>query len=560
MTATSPRHPRDDGEVVADEQQRHAARGDQPSSSASTSAWTVTSSAVVGSSAISSVGRAGQGHRDRDALALAAGDLVRVGAGRCAPGPAGRPRRSSCDGRGPQRRARASPRCRRSGSAICLPEPHQRVRAPSAAPGRRPPARRRAAAASARSDAPIRSCPSSRTLPVARGGRPATARSRRARSATSPTGLADQPEPVTRAGRVERRRPSTSARPSKRTVEVLDPSGQRHRTAPRRPARRRRRGRSPGRPRRAAPSASRLKPSTSDDEGHAGPRRTDRGCTVTYCALLEHPAPGRRRRRRAEAEVGQAASARTASAEQEGELHNQDGPDVRQDVRGGRSAVPTPGRAGGGHVVGPEHAIASRPGEAGDVRRHRRARSRRPRSRREPPYTAARTIASSRVGNAIRMSSRCRDGVVEPATGEAGEQRRAPTPTHGGEGDRARPPTTTAIRAPDEQLAEQVAAAACRCRAGARRTAAAPSRPPVVVQRGSNGVQTSDTSATATTSADQHERRRAPVGSAQQALSAVIEAPAGAGRSGAGPTSTRKPIDQHRDGARSSTSPWTFTR
>ena len=38
----------------------------------------VTSSAVVGSSAISSRGIAGQRHRDHDALAHAAGELVRI--------------------------------------------------------------------------------------------------------------------------------------------------------------------------------------------------------------------------------------------------------------------------------------------------------------------------------------------------------------------------------------------------------------------------------------------------------------------------------------------------
>ena len=41
-------------------------------------AWIVTSSAVVGSSAISTVGLAGQRHGDHDALAHAAGHLVRI--------------------------------------------------------------------------------------------------------------------------------------------------------------------------------------------------------------------------------------------------------------------------------------------------------------------------------------------------------------------------------------------------------------------------------------------------------------------------------------------------
>ena len=41
--------------------------------------WMVTSSAVVGSSAISEIRLAGERHRDGDALALAAGELVRIG-------------------------------------------------------------------------------------------------------------------------------------------------------------------------------------------------------------------------------------------------------------------------------------------------------------------------------------------------------------------------------------------------------------------------------------------------------------------------------------------------
>ena len=55
-------------------------------------ACVVTSSAVVGSSAISSRRLERQRHGDHDALALAAGELVRVGAARCVRGRAGRPR------------------------------------------------------------------------------------------------------------------------------------------------------------------------------------------------------------------------------------------------------------------------------------------------------------------------------------------------------------------------------------------------------------------------------------------------------------------------------------
>jgi hypothetical protein len=45
------------GEVVRDEHERHAAARDEPAEQSSTSAWIVTSRAVVGSSAISRRGR-----------------------------------------------------------------------------------------------------------------------------------------------------------------------------------------------------------------------------------------------------------------------------------------------------------------------------------------------------------------------------------------------------------------------------------------------------------------------------------------------------------------------
>ena len=54
------------------------ARAAARSSSSRICAWIVTSSAVVGSSAISSVGLAGERHRDHHALAHAAGELVRI--------------------------------------------------------------------------------------------------------------------------------------------------------------------------------------------------------------------------------------------------------------------------------------------------------------------------------------------------------------------------------------------------------------------------------------------------------------------------------------------------
>ena len=61
--------------------------------SATISAWTIVSRALVGSSAISSFGSGGNRRGDGDALALAAGKLVRVGGARAWPGRAG--------GRGP---------------------------------------------------------------------------------------------------------------------------------------------------------------------------------------------------------------------------------------------------------------------------------------------------------------------------------------------------------------------------------------------------------------------------------------------------------------------------
>ena len=91
-----------------------------PVSRSSTWACTITSSAVVGSSATISRGPAGQRHRDHHPLLLAAGELVRVGAGPRRP--AARPARAArrpggCAcvvGRGPGS-------CSRIGSAIWSP-------------------------------------------------------------------------------------------------------------------------------------------------------------------------------------------------------------------------------------------------------------------------------------------------------------------------------------------------------------------------------------------------------------------------------------------------------
>ena len=72
-------HARDHAEVVRDEQHRPCRRrGAGRAMSARICAWIVTSSAVVGSSAIRRRGPAGHRHGDHHALAHAAGELVRV--------------------------------------------------------------------------------------------------------------------------------------------------------------------------------------------------------------------------------------------------------------------------------------------------------------------------------------------------------------------------------------------------------------------------------------------------------------------------------------------------
>ena len=97
-------------------------------------AWVVTSSAVVGSSAISSAGLAGQRHGDHHPLAHAAGELEGIGVQPLA-------RARGCRrGRAPRRRARRPRACRpcgaagssrRSGRRWCGP-----ATASSSAPGR----------------------------------------------------------------------------------------------------------------------------------------------------------------------------------------------------------------------------------------------------------------------------------------------------------------------------------------------------------------------------------------------------------------------------------------
>ena len=80
ITATRSQCLGDDAEIVADQHHRHAAsRGAIRAISSRICAWMVASSAVVGSSAISRSGFAGQRHGDHDALVLPAGEFVRIG-------------------------------------------------------------------------------------------------------------------------------------------------------------------------------------------------------------------------------------------------------------------------------------------------------------------------------------------------------------------------------------------------------------------------------------------------------------------------------------------------
>ncbi len=95
-------------------------RASRSSSSARICAWIVTSSAVVGSSAISTLRLAGERDRDHHALAQAAGELMWDSRSGARGAGAGRPARA------PRARARSppaceAPRCRRTGSATCSP-------------------------------------------------------------------------------------------------------------------------------------------------------------------------------------------------------------------------------------------------------------------------------------------------------------------------------------------------------------------------------------------------------------------------------------------------------
>ena len=72
----------DEAEIVGDQQHRRAVVARQPTIRSSTSRWLSVSSAVVGSSAISSFGLSSMTRRQHDALAHAARELMRPGAER----------------------------------------------------------------------------------------------------------------------------------------------------------------------------------------------------------------------------------------------------------------------------------------------------------------------------------------------------------------------------------------------------------------------------------------------------------------------------------------------
>ena len=119
-------------------------------------AWTVTSSAVVGSSAISSVGGVDQRHRDHHALAHAARELVRVVVDPPLGAPGSRPAQHL------ERLARARPSLRSSGGRGSPPRSGRRSGRTGAGstsgPGRSSPSARRAAPGPRRAGSPTSSC------------------------------------------------------------------------------------------------------------------------------------------------------------------------------------------------------------------------------------------------------------------------------------------------------------------------------------------------------------------------------------------------------------------
>ena len=123
MTTTSLARLGHHAQIVRDQHDRHAQLcAAARVSSSRICAWIVTSSAVVGSSAISSSGLHDERHRDHHALPHAAGELVRIVASTRSLGDRDPDAARASRSRSRQRVAlRSSLRCSRTASAICSP-------------------------------------------------------------------------------------------------------------------------------------------------------------------------------------------------------------------------------------------------------------------------------------------------------------------------------------------------------------------------------------------------------------------------------------------------------
>ena len=326
MTTMRCDHARDDGEVVADEQQGHAALRDEPVEQASTPSCTVTSSAVVGSSAISSARARGQGDRDRDALALPAGELVAGRRARCAR--SGSATSASAAATAARSAAPRRPQVAPQRLGDLAADPHQRVER-----GERlleHDLRDRAAQrAQRRIGAPTTSC----AVEPDRSGR---RRARRAAGPATASEVSDLPEPDSPMR--PRRSPASSEKDTSRTSgrragarrESPDDLEEAHRAL-----------RLVGSASSRRPSARRFTPRTRATMRDAGGDRADRRGEHGALRLLQHPSPRGVGRRRAEPEVGQARLGEHGDAELQREVT------ARVGAMFGRTCRPTmPGSAG----------------------------------------------------------------------------------------------------------------------------------------------------------------------------------------------------------------------
>ena len=309
-----------------------AARAPARRISSRIAACVVTSRPVVGSSAISSAGRAGERDRDHHALAHAARQLERIGARSAARGRGSAPApSSSIAARASSSRAASVGVCARSTSSIWRPDRPDRIerRARVLEDHRR--SRGRAARASVGSLAVSRSRPPKTALPPRdpRGG------GRGCRAAAS--AVTDLPEPLSPT------RPTVSpAATSKR--DVVERVHDRRRACGTRRARSstaqraapaaltsRRLGSMMSR----SPSPSRLKQNTASISASAGEERhpplagDDEGR-----AFGDHDPPLRRRRPHAEADERQAGRVEDRPAHVQRDLHHHRRQAVREQVHG----------------------------------------------------------------------------------------------------------------------------------------------------------------------------------------------------------------------------------